>query len=253
MKKILKDKLTVEIYDTRAEMGVAAGAMAAQKIRECLAEKDEVNVIFAAAPSQNEMLASLMSHKDISWERVNAFHMDEYIGLSADAPQGFGNFLRAHIFDHLPFKSVNYINCEATDIDAECARYMALLREKPVDVVLLGIGENGHIAFNDPHVADFHDNVTVKAVSLDEVCRQQQVNDGCFASLELVPQHALTLTIPALTAARHMVCTVPAATKAWAVKETVNGEIGEHCPATIMRLHESAVMYCDSDSGSGLL
>ena len=253
MKTITKDLLKVEIYDTRAQMGIAAGALAAQRIKEILDEKGEANVIFAAAPSQNEMLAALIAADGIDWSKVNAFHMDEYIGLSADAPQGFGNFLKAAIFGKLPFKSVNYINCEAQDVDAECQRYAALLKANPVDVVLLGIGENGHIAFNDPHVADFNDTATVKAVELDEVCRQQQVNDGCFKTLNDVPKYALTLTIPTLVSAKHLVCTVPAPTKAWAVGRTVNGEIGEQCPATVMRKHNSVVMFCDSDSGRELL
>lgn len=253
MKTILKDKLTVEIYDTRAQMGEAAGKKAAETIRKCLSEKDTVNIIFAAAPSQNEMLATLIKEENIDWTRINAFHMDEYIGLSADAPQGFGNFLKEHIFAHLPFKSVNYIDCTATDIDDECRRYTGLLKNNPVDIVLLGIGENGHIAFNDPHVADFNDEKTVKSVELDNVCRMQQVNDGCFETLEQVPKYAITLTIPALTSAKYMVCTVPAATKAWAVEKTVNGEITEECPATIMRKHNNAIMYCDNDSGKDLL
>jgi len=253
MKTIIKDKLRVEIYESRGEMGIHAGKMAAEKIRQCLSEKNEVNVIFAAAPSQNEMLETLKGQENIDWGRVNAFHMDEYIGLAADAPQGFGNFLRDRIFDELPFKSVNYINCEAEDIDAECKRYSTLLDENPVDIVLLGIGENGHIAFNDPHVADFNDSQTVKAVKLDDVCRQQQVNDGCFKTIDDVPQYALTLTIPTLFNAKHLVCTVPAKTKAWAVEKTVNGEINEKCPATVMRNHNSAVMFCDSDSGRDLL
>ncbi|MBQ7044896.1 MAG: glucosamine-6-phosphate deaminase [Clostridia bacterium] len=253
MKTITKDKLVVNIFDTRAEMGAAAGAKAAELIKEYLAKKQEVNVIFAAAPSQNETLESLIKAEGIDWSRVNAFHMDEYIGLSKDAPQGFGNFLREHIFKFLPFKSVNYIDCEAKDIDAECARYSALLKANPVDIVLLGIGENGHIAFNDPHVADFNDKAAVKAVELDDVCRQQQVNDGCFKTINDVPKYALTLTIPTLVSAQHMVCTVPAPTKAWAVAATVNEEISEKVPATIMRKHNSAIMYCDKDSGRDLL
>lgn len=253
MKSITKDKLVVNIYDSRADMGAAAGAKAAELIKEQLAQKNEINVIFAAAPSQNETLATLIKAEGIDWGRVNAFHMDEYIGLSKDAPQGFGNFLKEHIFKFLPFKSVNYIDCTATDIDAECERYSKLLKENPVDIVLLGIGENGHIAFNDPHVADFNDEKTVKAVKLDEVCRQQQVNDGCFKTLADVPEYALTLTVPTLCAAKHMVCTVPAATKAWAVAATVNEPISEKVPATIMRKHDSAVMYCDNDSGRDLL
>ena len=253
MKTVSKDKLEVKIFETRKEMGAAAAKLAAERIRECLAEKETVNVIFAAAPSQNETLESLINQEGIDWKRVNAFHMDEYIGLSADAPQGFGNFLKEHIFNHLPFGSVNCINCQADDPEAECKRYTKLLEENVVDVVLLGIGENGHIAFNDPHVADFNDTALVKVVSLDDVCRQQQVNDGCFKSIDEVPKFALTLTIPALTRAKSMICTVPATTKAWAVGRTVNGEINEECPATIMRNHEDAVMFCDSDSGRELL
>lgn len=252
MKTLTKDNLRVEIYDTRAEMGAAAGTLAARRLRDALAEKSEVNVIFAAAPSQNEMLETLVAAPDIDWGRVNAFHMDEYIGLTREAPQCFGNFLKDHIFGKLPFKAVHYIDCEATDKEAECARYTALLRQFPVDIVLLGIGENGHVAFNDPPVADFQDPALVKIVELDPVCRQQQVNDGCFAALDLVPKFALTLTVPALMAGRHLVCTVPAATKARAVKQTVNGPIGEHCPATAMRRHESAVLFCDRDSGGDL-
>lgn len=253
MKTIVSDRLRVEIYDSRDEMGAHAGKRAADILRKLLCEQEEVNVIFAAAPSQNETLEALKGEPNIDWERVNAFHMDEYVGLPADAPQGFGNFLRERIFSHLPFKSVNYIDCEAVDTDVECARYTALLQQHPVDLVLLGIGENGHIAFNDPHVADFDDPHTVKCVDLDDVCRNQQVNDGCFQSIDEVPKCALTLTVPTLLAARHMVCTVPAKTKAWAVGRTVNGEIGTACPATAMRLHPDAVMFCDADSGRELL
>lgn len=250
MKKITKENLVVEVYDNRVEMGNAAAKRGAEKIKECLAQKDVVNIIFAAAPSQNETLEALKQEEGIDWSRINAFHMDEYIGLSPDAPQGFANFLKARIFTKLPFKSVNCIDSTATDADAECARYTKLLKENPVDIVFLGIGENGHIAFNDPHVAEFDDKAMIKPVKLDDVCRQQQVNDGCFESIDQVPQYALTLTIPTLCAAKHLICTVPAITKAHAVKRTVEGDISEECPATIMRKHQSAVMYCDAQSGS---
>ena len=252
MKTLKKDLLTVNIYDSRDEMGKAAGTDVKACILKLLEKKETINMIFAAAPSQNEMLETLVAAPDIDWGRVNAFHMDEYIGLTREAPQCFGNFLKDHIFGKLPFKTVNYIDCEATDKEAECTRYTALLRQFPVDIVLLGIGENGHVAFNDPPVADFQDPALVKIVELDPVCRQQQVNDGCFAALDLVPKYALTLTVPALMAGAHLVCTVPAATKAWAVERTVNGDIGEHCPATAMRLHKSAVLFCDRDSGGDL-
>ena len=250
MKAFEKDKLKVEIYDTRAEMGNAAARDIKAKIAQLLAEKREINMIFAAAPSQNEVLAALADDGQIEWNRVNAYHMDEYIGLSADAPQGFGNFLKAHIFGRAPFKSVHYIDCTASDPEKEAARYEKLLGDNPPDVVVMGIGENGHIAFNDPPVADFKDARGAKVVKLDEVCRNQQVHDGCFARLEEVPKYAITLTVPTLVSAPWLFCIVPAKTKANAVKECLTGEIGEHCPASILRLQENAVLYLDKDSAS---
>lgn len=250
MKAFEKDKLKVEIYDTRAEMGNAAARDIKAKIAQLLAEKREINMIFAAAPSQNEVLAALADDGQIEWNRVNAYHMDEYIGLSADAPQGFGNFLKAHIFGRAPFKSVHYIDCTASDPEKEAARYEKLLGDNPPDVVVMGIGENGHIAFNDPPVADFKDARGAKVVKLDEVCRNQQVHDGCFARLEEVPKYAITLTVPTLVSAPWLFCIVPAKTKANAVKECLTGEIGEHCPASVLRLQENAVLYLDKDSAS---
>ena len=253
VKEIKKDKLKVMIFATREEMGNKAGSDAAQCIKKLLSEKEEVNMIFAAAPSQNETLAALIKAEGIDWERVNAFHMDEYIGLSPDAPQGFGNFLKNAIFSKLPFKSVNYIYAEGESAEETCARYTKLIKDNPIDIVCLGIGENGHIAFNDPWVADFNDREVIKKVELDEVCRQQQVNDGCFAKLDDVPKYALTLTVPTLFNADYLFCTVPASTKADAVYKTVNNEINEDLPATIMRRHENAIMYCDKDSGAKIL
>ena len=183
MRTMKKDLLDVKIFETRAEMGAVAAQEIKAAVLSMLETKETINMIFAAAPSQNEVLASLAQDKSIPWNRVNAFHMDEYIGLSPEAPQGFGNFLKAHIFGLADFKSVHYINPAATDADAECERYTALLKEYPTDIVVMGIGENGHIAFNDPPVADFNDPKTVKPVQLDEVCRNQQVHDGCFEKL----------------------------------------------------------------------
>ena len=250
MKTYIKDKLTTRAFVNRDEMGKAAAADISRCILKLLEEKEEINMIFAAAPSQNDMLYYLVRDPDIPWNRINAYHMDEYIGLSADAPQCFSNFLRTYIFDLCPFKSVNCLNSAAESMEEECDRYSKLLQDHPVDIVCMGIGENGHIAFNDPHVADFQDPKLVKIVSLDEVCRTQQVHDGCFASLDLVPKYAMTLTIPALMAAQHVFCVVPAPTKANAVKRTVCGTISEECPATIMRNKDGAIMYCDMDSSS---
>ena len=246
-----KDELTVKISDTRDEMGKVAAQDIADCIKKLLSQKNEINMIFAAAPSQNDMLLHLCEYEDIDWGRINAFHMDEYIGLPSDALQCFSNFLKRYIFDLKPFKSVNLIN-PASDAESECVRYSALLQEYPVDIVCMGIGENGHIAFNDPHVAEFNDKKLVKPVELDEVCRMQQVNDGCFNKLDDVPKTALTLTIPALMRADYHFCVVPAKTKAWAVNRTINGEISEKCPATILRTKAECYLYCDADSSSDL-
>lgn len=243
-----KDNLTVKVYDTRSDMGLAAGKEIADCIKELLKTKDELNMIFAAAPSQNEVLEYLANDKTIPWEKINAYHMDEYVGIDKTAPQGFAMFLKNALFNKVPFKTVNTLDSTA-DPDVEAERYSKLLKENPVDIVCMGIGENGHIAFNDPHVADFNDSKLVKKVDLDDVCRMQQVHDGCFATLDDVPKYALTLTVPALAAGKYQFCVVPAATKANAVKNTVYGEISEVCPATILRKLDNAILYCDSDSG----
>ena len=250
MKTMKKDLLQVNIYETRKAMGDAAAADIKACMLDLLAKKETINMIFAAAPSQNEVLAALANDKEIPWNRVNAFHMDEYIGLPAGAPQRFGNFLNDHIFGLAPFKSVNYIDASAQDAAAECARYAKLLQENPTDIVVMGIGENGHIAFNDPPVADFNDSQVIKPVELDEICRNQQVNDGCFAKLDDVPKTALTLTVPTLFAGKYLFCIVPAKTKAEAVKNTINGPVGEVCPATVLRRHENAILYLDADSSA---
>jgi len=253
IKQFKKDKLEVKIYKTRAEMGISAAREASKVLKKMLLEKDEITIIFAAAPSQNEFLESISQDSGIDWERINALHMDEYIGLSKDAPQGFGNFLKRTIFDKIPLKSVHYLDGNAKDIEAECKRYSKLIEEMRPDVVFMGIGENGHIAFNDPPVADFRDDKLVKVVELDLMCRNQQVNDGCFQSLSDVPTHALTLTIPALMNAKYHFCVVPAKTKAQAVLNTINDEISEGCPASILRMYDNCVLYLDSDSGQKLL
>lgn len=242
--------MDIRIFSTRAEMGYTASAHIAGRIDKLLKDKECVNMIFAAAPSQNEVLEGLVNNRNIRWDRVNAFHMDEYIGIGADAPQRFGNFLKDRIFGKVNFRSVNYIDAEAGNADEACKRYASLLDRYPPDIVVLGIGENGHIAFNDPHVALFNDPKKVKCVGLDEKCRAQQVNDGCFKRLEDVPKYAVTLTIPALLSSAYMFCVVPAMTKAQAVERTVNGPVSEACPASILRTHNNVILYLDKDSAS---
>ncbi len=247
-KEFVKDQLHVKIFTSRAEMGLGAASDAVEYLKNLMAEQEFVNIIFAAAPSQNEFLAA-MAESDVDWSRVNAFHMDEYIGLQSDASQGFGNFLRRAIFDKVPFNSVNYINGQNVP-EETLKQYKKLLEENPVDVVFMGIGENGHIAFNDPHVADFNDPEVIKVVDLDEKCRMQQVNDGCFTCLDEVPTHAFTLTVPTLMAAKRRFCVVPASTKAHAVYNTINGVVSEVCPASVLRTSEGTTLYLDNDSSS---
>ena len=247
-----KDRLQVCLFSDRRSMGFFAAAEAAATIRNLLLQKQEVNMIFAAAPSQNEFLEALYAENSIEWNRVNAFHMDEYVGLPVDAPQGFGNFLKERILGKLPFRSVNYINGNNGHPDKECERYTALLLQHPIDIVLMGIGENGHVAFNDPHVARFDDPAWVKVVDLDETCRMQQVNDGCFASLDQVPEYAITLTIPTLMSGRYLFCMVPARSKAWAVFHTINDVVSEAIPATCLRTHANAKLYLEPESAEML-
>jgi glucosamine-6-phosphate deaminase len=244
---MMQDKLALKVYDSRVLMGAAAAALVADKINELLGEQESVNMIFAAAPSQNEFLAALVK-KSIDWQHVNAFHMDEYIGMAESDPRTFASFLKQKIFALLPFRSVNYINGNAAGLQAECGRYSGLLTQFPADIVCMGIGENGHIAFNDPHVANFSDPDLVKIVSLDTECRQQQVNDGCFEGLKDVPTHALTLTIPALMNARFVYCMVPGEKKARAVYNTINQQIVKDYPSTILRKHNEAILLLDKNS-----
>lgn len=250
IRELQAGKLKIQICDNRNSMGTQAASLAAANIRELLARKEEVNIIFAAAASQNEFLAALVEEKNIDWSRVNAFHMDEYIGLPAGAEQLFGVFLNERIFLKLPFKKVYYINGQAENPEAECERYGSLLQEHPVDITCMGIGENAHLAFNDPHVADFNDTRDVKVVDLDEACKIQQVREGCFTEVDRVPPIAFTLTIPALLRAASIYCMVPAAAKAEAVYHTINSEITERYPSTILRTHPNAILFLESESAA---
>lgn len=252
MREFKVDQLNVQVCANRAAMGRESAILVSGRINELLAQQEYINIIFAAAPSQNEFFAALRTQTRVDWRRINAFHMDEYTGLPGNAPQSFGSFLKEKLFGWMPFNSVNYINGNATDLKTECDRYSRLLTQYPPDIVCMGIGENGHIAFNDPHVADFDDPHMVKIVELDAECRQQQVNDACFSGLEQVPTHALTLTVPALMAGKSVYCMVPGKNKAKAVDRTLNGEIDEQCPASILRKHIHAILFLDKESSLSL-
>ncbi len=244
------DDLQVEVYPTRRDLGTAAGRAAADRIRSILAGQERCRIIFAAAPSQNEFLEELASAPGIEWNRVTAFHMDEYAGLSSQAPQSFVYWLKQHIFDLVRPGEVHFLNGMASDLEAEAVRYSALLQQAPIDIVCAGIGENGHLAFNDPPYALFDDPQTVKVIELALRSREQQVHDGCFDRLEDVPTHALTVTVPALMSARRIFCMVPGPTKAEAMLATLTGPLTEDCPASILRRHPAATLYGDSASAS---
>lgn len=244
------DKLQVRVYQDRPSMGMAAAHTVARWMRAVIADKGAVNMMFAAAPSQQEFLAALASIDDLDWSKVVATHMDEYVDLPSDAPQGFGSFLSRHLWDLVKPGTIHKLDISTTQPQAECQRYAAILKGNPVDILCAGIGENGHMAFNDPHVADFDDPLMVKVVDLDLQCRQQQVNDGCFAAIEQVPTHAMTVTMSALMSAPQLCCVVPGPTKAQAVKTTIVGAIDEQCPATAMRRHPQAVMFVDRDAAA---
>ncbi|GAA4298694.1 glucosamine-6-phosphate deaminase [Anaerocolumna aminovalerica] len=242
------DQLQLRVFSTREQMGKTAAYDVANAMKDLLQKKDKIRMVFAAAPSQSEFLKTLTEIKDIPWEKVEAFHMDEYIGLDLDAPQRFSGFLRKYLFDIIKPGKVQLIMPDKADPDKECERYAALLDEQGIDIVCLGIGENGHIAFNDPPVADFNDPKKVKIVELDHMCRQQQVNDGCFNSIDEVPTHAVTLTIPALLSAGYLFSMVPGVNKKEAVYNSLRGPVTTGCPASILRNHSNCILYVDRDS-----
>ncbi len=250
LKEFKVENLLVNIHNDRDSLGKAAADFVEETLLNALREKGRVRVVFAAAPSQNEMLKHLVSRKTIPWQRIVAFHMDEYLGLPSDAPQLFSRYLTEHLFSRVPFYRVHILDSQAGDVEMECNRYAELLREAEIDLVCMGIGENGHIAFNDPAVADFNDPKIVKVVELDEGCRRQQVNDGCFSTFNDVPRCAITLTIPTLMSAKALSVVVPGAFKAEAVRQALEGEISTTCPASVLRTHQYVRLFIDTHSSS---
>lgn len=247
------DALTMPVHvaESRAAMGQMAAQDIAAELRLRLAAQAEVRMVFAAAPSQNEMLAALRGAEGIDWSRVTAFHMDEYIGLAPNAPQRFGLWLKAALFDRLPFKAVHLLDPDQAPA-ARAQAYAALLAQAPIDIVCLGIGANGHLAFNDPP-ADFYDPADVRIVQLDLACRIQQVEDGCFESLDQVPLAALSLTVPRLLRASRLFCVVPGQIKRAAVTRALTGPIDTSCPATALRLHGDCTLYLDPESAADVV
>jgi glucosamine-6-phosphate deaminase len=238
--------LSIYIGSSRADMGQKAASDVADEMRRRLKVQNGVRMIFAAGPSQSAILASLVQQPGVDWRRVTAFHMDEYLGLADDASQRFGLWLRQAIFEKLPFGAVHLIE-PGDDPESAARDYASKLGEAPIDLVCLGIGVNGHLAFNDPP-ADLDDPIPVKVVHLDAICRQQQVDDQCFSTIEEVPQRAITLTIPRLLAADRLYCCVPGARKREAVRRALHDPIGPAWPATALRRHPGCNLYLDVES-----
>jgi glucosamine-6-phosphate deaminase len=243
----LVDQLRVLVFADRASAGAAAGEAAARCLTASLGARGSARAIFAAAPSQDELLTHLARRADIAWAGVTAFQMDEYVGLARSSPQRFAHYLAERLFDSTAPGKVNVMHGQEPVRD-ECKRYAALLADGPIDLVCLGIGENGHLAFNDPGSADFSDPRPVATVTLTRESRQQQVHDGCFARLDDVPLRALTLTIPTLLRGRELHCIVPGARKRAAVTTALLGPVAPDCPASILRAHPCATLYLDPES-----
>jgi glucosamine-6-phosphate deaminase len=248
VKKFQADELNVYVYDSRSKMGNAAAAVIASEIRLLIEKNGRAVVIFASAPSQNEFLAALVEAPGIDWSRVVAFHLDEYLGMDKHAPQSFRRFLIDRLVDKVPLGEFHGLRGEADDGASEARRYAQLLAANPPDFAVLGIGENGHLAFIDPPFCNFEDPEAVKVVELDDVCRRQQVNDGAFATLEDVPGDALSLTIPTLMARPKLFAIAPGPAKRQAIKRAIEGPIATTCPASILRRHSDAHLFIDDDS-----
>jgi glucosamine-6-phosphate deaminase len=244
------DLLTVHIAPDTHSMGSLAAKAIAADIKAIAEKKPYVRIMFAAAPSQDSTLEALQVIEGVPWSQIIAFHMDEYVGIESSQPQSFRNYLTKRLFDNKPFKNVHLIAGDAQDPQAEADHYESLLREAPLDIVILGIGENGHIAFNDPPDANFQDDRLVRIITLSEESRVQQVHDGCFKQLGNVPKTAITVTIPAFLNASILHCVVPNQRKAEAVKQTLYGPINSTCPASVLRMHPHANLYLDSMSAS---
>jgi glucosamine-6-phosphate deaminase len=235
------------ISENKEELGKEASINGADLIRKAIRERGEANIIVATGASQFEMFAALVKEQ-IDWTKVTAFHLDEYIGLPEPHPASFRKYLRERFANLIPLRKFNYINGE-DDPQKECKRLKKIIRKKPVDVAFVGIGENGHLAFNDPP-ADFETEEPYLIVNLDEACRRQQLGEGWFASLEDVPLQAISMSIRHIMKSKAIICSVPDKRKAEAVRRTLKEPVSPEVPASVLRNHDNAWLYLDKDSSS---
>jgi glucosamine-6-phosphate deaminase len=252
VKHLQVGSMKVEVYRNRASAGVAAARAAAEALKQLEQTRDFIGVIFATGASQFDTLDALTEIEEIPWERIRGFHMDEYIGISADHPASFRRYLREKLTHKVKMNDFFEVDGSAPDPEQTGREYAAALRSADPQLCLLGIGENGHLAFNDPPVADFKDPMDVKIVRLDAMCRQQQAAEGWFESVEHVPEEAITLTIPALFRVPKLIVSVPGSRKARIMRRAIEEPISTECPATILRTHPDVTVYLDADSAAEL-
>jgi len=250
MTKNLKvDNLDIAIYETPTAMGIAAADFVQRKLSDAIAKKGSANLILATGASQFKFLEALKD-RDIEWQKITLFHLDEYKDISDSHPASFRKYLKDRILDAVKPKKIHFLNGDAQDVEAEMDQYSEALKNHPIDIACIGIGENGHIAFNDPPVADFNDPKLVKLVTLDEACRNQQLGEGWFPTFDDVPEQALTLTITSILNCRAISCVVPDERKAEAVYNTLFHDISTDCPASILRRHKQTKLFLDAASAS---
>ncbi len=244
-----KDQLNVRVFNSPYLLATQAATFVTDKLKEIIEGNGHARIVLATGASQFSYYEELI-HCDIDWKKITVFHLDEYLGLPENHPASFRKYLKDRILDVVNPGKIHFLQGDAENPAEECRRYGALLEEEDIDLACIGIGENGHIAFNDPAVADFNDKKLVKVVELDNDCRKQQLGEGWFRTLDEVPSHALSLTIPAIMRSKMISCVVPEIRKAPAVKSTLEGSITEKCPASILRAHPDAVLFLDSNSSS---
>ncbi|MGH9450719.1 MAG: glucosamine-6-phosphate deaminase [Terriglobia bacterium] len=244
--------LRIEIHPSREAAGEAAARAAAECLRDLAGRTSSVGVIFATGASQLAALQALTAMPDVPWDQIVGFHMDEYLGIEPEHPASFRGYLREHLTQRVRLREFHEIDGTAPNPKQTCAEYAKWLRAHDPQLCLLGIGENGHLAFNDPGEANFWDPLDAKVVSLDPTCRQQQVEEGWFPNFGAVPGQAITLTIPALMRAPRLIASVPGPRKASIVRRTLEEPISTACPATILRVHRNATVYLDEESAAEL-
>jgi glucosamine-6-phosphate deaminase len=252
LKRFEVGSIKLEIHQDKKAAGEAAARAAAKALEQMNHDQDEISVIFATGASQLDMLRALTSMPDLPWKKVHGFHLDEYVGIAENHPASFRRYLRENLTERVPMAEFFEIDGSTSDPDRVRREYVQKLNAANPQLCLLGIGENGHLAFNDPPEANFHDPEAMKVVTLDRACRQQQLSEGWFERFEDVPERALTLTIPTLFKVPKLIVSVPGHRKAQSVRRTLEEPISTACPSTILRTHPDVTLYLDSESASQL-